>query len=350
MYLGRCLRRTPVFCDSLLTAQSRTLHASAKRPSSSLSAKDIADDFLNKFVNQKPVTVAQLLDANQLHLFLLTLQRNIPSAPSRGTPVAPGYHLAYFTPTQKTAELGQDGSNTDYNPTAPFTRRMWAGGSVHFPGAEKNVFLRVGDIVTETTKLLSCEHKIIKKTNTDMLVVGVEKEYRTPNGELAVIDKRNWIFREALDTSNPPKPSLKPEKKSEKELEGLFSLSTAKALQKYNREPVTLFRFSALTFNGHRIHYDKPWAVDVEGHRNIVVHGPLNLLAMLDLWRDHQQGSSGQDIRTPKDIEYRATSPVYAGEPYTIAMHEHEGGAKIAEVKVISDDGSLCMKGKISDF
>jgi hydroxyacyl-ACP dehydratase HTD2-like protein with hotdog domain len=104
--------------------------------------------------------------------------------------------------------------------------------------------------------------------------------------------------------------------------------------------PTGLFRFSALTFNGHKIHYNEDWTLSVEGHPGLVVHGPLNLINMLDYWRDIQGQTS------PREIVYRATAPVYAGEEYQIyKTGEKEGG--VWDV-VAEKQGIVCMKGEIS--
>ena len=225
---------------------------------------------------------------------------------------------------------------------------MWAGGSVEWPGASKAQFLRIGDNVTETTKFLSCEPKIIKRTGEQMLVVGVEKQYHNSRGELCVIDHRDWVFREALDPNNPAKRTPRPKLLSDDKLEGLHEQlhNAAAPIRAFCQHPVTLFRFSALTFNGHRIHYDHPWAEGVEGHRDIVVHGPMNLINMLDMWRDAKTGHEG-DVVFPKRINYRATSPVYAGESYAICMQD---SGEDSAMTVVSDDGTTCMKGAITGF
>jgi hydroxyacyl-ACP dehydratase HTD2-like protein with hotdog domain len=103
---------------------------------------------------------------------------------------------------------------------------------------------------------------------------------------------------------------------------------------------VTLFRFSALTFNSHKIHYDKEWCQKVEGHRDCVVHGPLNLVNIVDFWRDIDGGSA-----LPKRITYRATSPLYAGEKYRIVMDEEK--EKITDVRVVDSYGQVGMVGQI---
>ena len=335
---------------------------------SAVDARVLADAFLSKFSNGQQFVRRQLLDANQLRLFSLTLDRPHlwPSSallsktleevePLQGTPVPPAYHLIYFTPAQLPGILGLDGTDASFNPEAPFTRRMWAGGSCHWPGADPNSptqsLLRVGDVVTEVTKVLSCEPKVIKKTGESMLVVGVEKEFRNSKDELCVLDRRNWVFRPALDPAKPTRLVPKPQELSRSELD---KAARGKITREYNRSEATLFRFSALTFNAHRIHYDKPWATEVEGHRNAVVHGPMNLIAMLDLWRDETVnqgvGSARDDLVFPEKIEYRATSPVYAGEGYRVLMNDDGVDKKDADVQVVSNDGTICMKGTVTDW
>jgi hydroxyacyl-ACP dehydratase HTD2-like protein with hotdog domain len=143
-----------------------------------------------------------MIDANQLQLLTLTLNRptlfpsapslsNGASAPQSTVPVPPGYHLAYFTPAFLESELGADGTDASYNPDVPFTRRMWAGGEVLWPRVDgKPNLLRVGQQVQETTRVLSAEPKVVKKTGEDMIVVGIEKEFANEHG-VSIIDRRS---------------------------------------------------------------------------------------------------------------------------------------------------------------
>lgn len=349
------------------SCKSKSFHASTKNHASA-DPQAIAEAFLSKFAKGQTFVRTQYLDANQARLFSLTLNRphlwsgstsSVQSLeemePLEGTPLPPGYHLAYFTPAQLPGILGIDGTDASFNPEVPFTRRMWAGGSVAWPGADPNQgeghFLKVGDHATETTKVLSCEAKTIKKTGESMLVVGVEKSFTDSKDNLCVVDKRNWVFRTALDPSKPAKIPTKPKELSQAELD---EQGQGKVVKAFKRDNVILFRFSALTFNGHRIHYDKPWARDVEGHRDVVVHGPMNLVSMLDMWRDQAldqgRGSARDNVIYPKQIDYRATSPVYAGEGYRIMMNEDAIDKKQAEMLIVSDDGTTCMKGTIVDW
>lgn len=158
-----------------------------RRLCSSSSATSIASQFLSK--SQSPQTQTQLLDANQLQRFSATLSRTelARALPKNGTPLPACYHLAYFTPAQVEEELGRDGTDTTFNPPRPFTRRMWAGGELEWVGGEDNT-LKVGQEVTETTKLVSAEGKKTR-AGEEMVVVGVEKKYENEHG-VALIDRR----------------------------------------------------------------------------------------------------------------------------------------------------------------
>lgn len=143
---------------------------------------------------------------------------------------------------------------------------------------------------------------------------------------------RNWIFRPAITTPIPlPAPPTAKD------------LPEGPHTRDFMQNPISLFRFSALTFNAHRIHYDTNWCQSVEGHRDIVVHGPLNLINIVDFWRDI--GGKEREARVPKSISYRATSPLYAGERYRIIVEEEKDG--ITDCKIFDSYGNISMTGNI---
>ncbi|RAL11363.1 hydroxyacyl-thioester dehydratase HTD2 [Aspergillus homomorphus CBS 101889] len=332
----------------------------ALRTSPDTSASAIATAFLTRFQSLGPQTRTQTLDANQLQLLSLTLNRpslfpntpslsNSPTPLPTGTPLPAGYHLVYFAPACLETELGNDGTDTSYNPASPFTRRMWAGGEVHWPrdaASGKPNPLRVGQEVQETTRVLSAEPKIVRKTGEEMIVVGVEKEFRNEDG-VAVLDRRNWVFRKALTSPSPtPSPPPPPTTSNPPSTATTTTSKTGKTHTRTHRQTaISLFRFSALTFNPHKIHYSTPWARDVESHKDIVVHGPLNLLAMLDLWRDTRGGDLG-GLMLPEAIAYRATSPLYAEEEYQVVLDE-EAGDGVGRVRILGPGGVVAMKAEI---
>lgn len=163
---------------------------------------------------------------------------------------------------------------------------------------------------------------------------------------------RNWVFRKALPMPSPSSsPSVAPPLSSASHLtapdpsSSVISTTGNTHTRSLVQTPVTLFRFSALTFNPHKIHYSLPWARDVEGHKDIVVHGPLNLISILDLWRDIRGRTAADSTSVvPQRISYRATSPLYAGDEYRIELHE-EGDA--AKVHIVGPGGVVAMKAEI---
>ncbi len=304
-----------------MTTISRRLFSSTA--SRHASAAETCSELLSRF-NDKPVSVrTQLIDPNQHHLLNITLNRTSSSSrlPRRATPVPPGHHLVYFTPHIAESELGLDGSDRTVNPLHPFTRRMWAGGKLRWDPIDPKCVLKVGQHVLETTKLRSAEAKTLRN-GSEAVLVGVEKIYTNKRG-VALTDQRNWIFQNEITPENPIEVPPAPEKKA---------LPEAKYQRDFCQTEVTLFRFSALTFNGHKIHYAPDWCRKVEGHRNIVVHGPLNLIHMLDFWRDTAREGAGDAL--PMSIEYRAMGPLYVGEPYRILLKEQDNEGKRKQWKV----------------
>ncbi|RKL08099.1 hypothetical protein BFJ71_g2004 [Fusarium oxysporum] len=310
-------------------------------------ASDAASHLLETFSN-KSIIRRQFLDANQLQKLALTLNRPTLNGkdvseqpPIEGTPVPPGYHLVYFTPNGTESELGADGSDTTYNASKPFTRRMWAGGKMTWAS---DVSLRVGDQVEERTRLLSATPKRSRSAG-EMVLVEVEKEFWGSKG-LALTDRRSWVFRPEIDPSAVRKEPrvLEDSVRGPSLIRDLDVKSEGVPIRELRWSPVGLFRFSALTFNGHMIHYNQDWTRNVEGHPAEVVHGPLNLVNLLDYWRDiHGNGES------PTGITYRAMSPLYAGQTYRIrtsATKEAEG-EKAWDV-LVEKDGTVCMKSEIT--
>ncbi|KAF5671383.1 hydroxyacyl-thioester dehydratase type mitochondrial [Fusarium denticulatum] len=322
-----------------------SLHPIQKRCASSSglgAAQRLLDQCKGRVLSRR-----QILDGNQLQKLSLTLHRQFlypeldisESAPANGTPLPPGYHLVYFTPNGTELELGLGGTDSSFNAPPPFTRRMWAGGRMQW---RKDFPLRVGEEVEERTVILSAEPKK-SRDGTDMIVVTIEKEFWSQQG-LSLVDERSWIFRTEL--SEPSKDTLVPTPliKDKTNVETLQNPTTGSTERQMKWSPVSLFRFSALTFNAHRIHYDAAWSQGVENHPGLVVHGPLNLIHLLDYRRDVH----AVDGDKPSEITYRAVSPIYAGEQYEIRTVHSTQSSKKVEVS-ITKGSKLCMKSEISE-
>jgi hypothetical protein len=179
------------------------------------SAAEACSEIYSRFgEGSKPISVRkQILDANQLQLLSTTLDRSPTSIepPKEGTPIPPGHHLVYFTPSIAEQELGRDGTDRTVNPLSPFTRRMWAGGHLEW-NQDPSSRLKVGQNVIETTKILSAEPRKLK-SGGEMIVVGVEKTFENDKG-VALTDRRNWVFQKEIGPKNSIKVPLKPETKA----------------------------------------------------------------------------------------------------------------------------------------
>lgn len=303
----------------------------------------IAQDLLSKYQGS-PIIREQFLDANQLQCLGLTLNRHHlyrdrpvnAKPPASDTPIPPGYHLVYFTPTASSDELATDGTDIAYSPKTPFIRRMWAGGEIVW---DKENWLRVGQDVVETTQLLSAVPKVTR-LGEEMIVVGVQKKFENSRG-VAVVERRDWVFRK----ERPKAQAVFDAHVHDSVTLPVARNSTIKT-RDFLQTPVSLFHFSALTFNAHKIHYSQTWCRQIEGHRDIVVHGPLNLINMLDFWRDTRNGG---DCEVPKSIRYRATAPFYCDEPYRAMLEEGENGS--IQIKLWGSDGKGDVRvGMIGDL
>lgn len=355
----------------------RRCYSSATSTSHSV-AEALCAGLLSRAKQAPPQIRAQALDPDQLHRLSRTLERSsmYPDLPleeclppnqlsgcpiiNYGTPLPPGYHMAYFTPTSHNSELGPDGTDLAFSPPAPFTRRMWAGGFIRW---RKDHPLRVGcSLATETSRLVSA---VVKRNRAgeEMIVVGVEKEYRdgTDKGEVSLVDRRDWVFREKLAEGAAEASLRRQEEGQERRLEDEEIEAMLPPVVDSDDGPIfktrdflqtatSLFRFSALTFNAHMIHYSRDWARQMEGHREVVVHGPLNLINMLDLWRDSHQGNKGNGYGIPASISYRATAPFYVGERYR-GILQAEGGKTAVRLWGMDGKGSsrVGMMGDIVD-
>ncbi|KAJ4135413.1 hypothetical protein NW765_009384 [Fusarium oxysporum] len=334
-----------LFTTSRLGSPLRLVSRSSQKRFASTSGSDVAQQLLSQ-LKGRVTTRRQVLDGNQLQKLSLTLDRRhlhpghdiSVMAPANGTVLPPGYHLVYFTPSGTELDLGVDGTDRSFNALEPFTRRMWAGGRMQWA---KDRPLRVGEEIEERTYLLSAEPKK-SRDGTEMIVVTIEKEFWGSQG-LTLTDQRSWIFRTEL--SEPLENTAVPTRlvTAQTSVETVQHSPTGYPERQMTWSPISLFRFSALTFNAHRIHYDAAWSQGVENHRGLVVHGPLNLINLLDYWRDVHAVSDGVG---PSEITYRALSPLYSGERYAVKTSPGEKSKGNVEI-LVERKGTLCMKGVI---
>jgi 3-methylfumaryl-CoA hydratase len=209
-----------------------------------------------------------------------------------------GFHWClspFLAPMQ---ELGPDGhpQKGGFLPPIPLPRRMWAGGHIDFFSP-----IHVGDHVSRRSTIASVE---AKQGRTGLLwFVGVHHEYTTARG-VAISERHDIVYREAAVPGARPAPAT-----------GGEAPGLPAATWHVMPSPTLLFRYSALTFNGHRIHYDQPYATGIEGYDDLVVHGPLQAILMLNLAAAKRKG-------VPKRFSYRGLSPLTSGAPFDVAVRE----------------------------
>ena len=258
------------------------------------------------------------IDAGVTGRWLATLDRD---APANGA--APqGFHWCLCLPDAPTARLGPDGhplrddGPVSFLPPVPLPRRMWASSEVEFHAP-----LRIGDAVTRHSRVGS----VTEKQGASGRLVFVDVEHETFAGEaLAVRETQSIVYREAATADAAPAPPGD---------EG-FDPAGWDAHRALTPSEALLFRYSALTFNSHRIHYDAPYAQGVERYRGLVVQGPLTATLLLDL----AQRQFGDNTLTR--FAFRGMSPAVAGEALHLVLR---GRAEGVELAAFAGDGRQVM-------
>jgi 3-methylfumaryl-CoA hydratase len=238
-------------------------------------------------------------------------------APKPGDTAPFTVHWCMAQPVYRMSELGPDGhpARGGFLPPVPLPRRMWAGGELEFIDS-----LRVGDEVTRTSRIADVT---IKTGSTGMLCfVTVEHLITTPRG-MAIRERQDIVYRDIpIATAKQPAKTAPP--------------PTAQQSLSHLADPVLLFRYSALTFNGHRIHYDRDYVMNVEGYPGLIFHGPLQAALLVEFAAKLQGGTA------PKKFSYRGVQPLFEGGMFSINANATDAGL---ELWVANAEGQPTMKG-----
>lgn len=232
------------------------------------------------------------INPNTLASWQATLDRDDPF-PAQGDPVPPGFHWTLFLPLDRRSDLGVDGHarRGGFLPPVALPRRMWAGGRLQFLAP-----LAVGDEVSRHSVIEKVDEK--NGRNGPLVFVTVRHTLST-GGVVAVVEEHDIVYREAPAPDAPPAAPgpAAPRGPWERIIEP---------------DDVLLFRYSALTFNSHRIHYDRRYVTTVEGYPGLVVHGPLIATLLLDLVRRQLPKAS------VSRFEFRALRPTFDTGPFAL--------------------------------
>jgi len=248
-----------------------------------------------------------------------TLDRD-DAPPQAGTALAPLWHWLYFLPRPRQSELGPDGHprRGGFLPPVPLPRRMWAGSRLRW---EVGNPLRVGDTLQRDSRIGPVRHKAGR--TGDLVFVAMHHRFHNTRG-LALTEEHDIVYRAATRPGDPlPPPVPAP--------------ADAAWCRTIVPDDVLLFRYSALTFNGHRIHYDRRYATEVEGYPGLVVHGPLIATLLLDLLRRERPHA------VVAGFEFRAVRPTFDLHPFSVHGRPSADGRSV-ELWAQDHEGWLTMQ------
>lgn len=210
-----------------------------------------------------------------------------------GDPIPPLWHWLYFLPITRQSEIGADGhaKRGGFLPPVPLPRRMWAGGRLQFHHP-----LRAGDAISRSSRVVDISHKAGRSGALVFILV----RHEISNGAgIAVTEEQDIVYR---DHPGPAEAALAPK----------AAWDDQAWQRQIDPDEVMLFRYSALTFNGHRIHYDNRYATAVEGYPGLVVHAPLIATLLMDLLRRNLPQAS------VAGFSFRADKPLFALSPFLV--------------------------------
>jgi 3-methylfumaryl-CoA hydratase len=275
-------------------------------------------------------TVTDQVTATPYAALSATLDRPA-ERPAPGTELPPLWHWLYFLPLHRQSEIGPDGHarRGGFMPPVPLPRRMWAGSQFSFHSP-----LRVGDVITRQSRI----EKVEQKSGRTGPLVFVRVRHAVSVGEVptdtpALVEFHDIVYREAPRPTDPPPPAP------------VMAPADAAWCREWVPDDVLLFRYSALTFNGHRIHYDRRYVTEVEGYAGLIVHGPLIATLLLDGLRHEypQARVTAFEFRAMRpiiDINRFSIcgAPLDDGSGHRLWARDHEGAlAMQATVRTTED-------------
>jgi 3-methylfumaryl-CoA hydratase len=263
-------------------------------------------------------SATDVITAAPANLLRLTVSRDEPEL-RPGDPLPPGWQALYFLPRFPPEALRPDGSPQDTGviPPMPLPRRMFAGERFRFHHP-----LRIGETVRRETELADVS---VKHGGTGTLVFATVVQRIFAGDTLAIEEERRTVFREEVragERNQAPRREPAPD--------------DVRWRRRITPDPVLLFRFSALTFNSHRIHYDRPWAMEHEGYPGLVVHGPLTSTLLLDFARDQNPG------RRFLHYETQARAPLFDTAPFELRGRPRGDGRGV-ELWAVTPEGTVAM-------
>lgn len=239
--------------------------------------------------------------------------------------LAPLAHWLHFLPRVRQSRLDRDGHplRGGFLPPVPLPRRMWAGSLVRFHGS-----IPLSAVMERHSSIAD----VVPKTGRSGAMVFVKVRHEiTVAGRLALEEEQDIVYRDIPGRGHsavtPPSPAVTAQ-----------PARTAEFLHELIPDPVLLFRYSALTSNAHRVHYDLPYCRDIEGYPGLVVHGPLVATLLLDRFLRHDSR------RSVSSFSFRAERPLFDTAPFTLCMSRSPTGA---DLWTVGPDGEETMRATV---
>ncbi|TCP39358.1 3-methylfumaryl-CoA hydratase [Tamaricihabitans halophyticus] len=250
-----------------------------------------------------PVTDEEVLSAEPVAALSAVLNQS-KSVAGVGEALPPLWQWLYFLRWPKQDELGEDGHPRDghFLPPIPDRQRMFAGGR-----CEISEPLSVG---ARTERISSIANVAVKQGRTGEMVFVTQRNEFRQHGRTCLVEEQDIVYRSGKSAGDHP---VVVDTSATPQSDGEWQLAD-------QPDPALLFRFSALTANAHRIHYDSPYVLDEEGYPGLVVHGPLLAVLMLELLRRNEP-------RRVRSLSFRLRSPVFAGEQVVASGNSTSNGA-----------------------
>jgi 3-methylfumaryl-CoA hydratase len=265
----------------------------------------------------KTETMQDIIQPALANALAATLDRDAPAA---GDGLPPLWHWIYFWSVVPESGIGPDGhpQRGGFLPPVPLPRRMWAGGRLTFTAP-----LRIGEAATRTSRIASVE---AKAGGSGQLAFVTVRHEIAQQGHIAVTEEHDIVYR-GLPPPGTAQPAGKP------------APADAAFSRDITPDPVLLFRYSALTFNGHRIHYDRSYVTGVEGYPGLIVHGPLIATLLLDLLHRNMPQAR------VASFDFRAVGPLFDIDPFRVCGKPGEDGRTV-KLWAQNHRGELAMQAE----
>jgi 3-methylfumaryl-CoA hydratase len=267
--------------------------------------------WIGRSMQVSDIVTAQLTKGLRATLFLEI------SEPKAGDAAPFTVHWCLGQPVAAMSEIGPDGhpARGGFLPPVPLPRRMWAGGELEFHDT-----LRVGDEMTRISRIAD----VTMKTGSTgaLCFVSVNHQVTTARGT-AISERQDIVYRDVSRASSAP-------------AKGAPVPPSAQHRETHMADTVLLFRYSALTFNGHRIHYDRDYVTKVEGYPGLIFHGPLQAALLVEFAARLHGGT------VPRKFSYRGVQPLFDGSEFSVNANMIDAGM---ELWTANSEGQPTMKG-----